>query len=134
MASIGYNAKIEFSTTEGGTYAALVSSPTKIMIPSLDVSRVETTHLQSPGRTKEYVAGLFDPAAVPVESRYVKSDYLALKAIEGSVRWFKISSNDGTPLTAIFPGYVHKIETDFEAEVVSPMNFEIQTTGEVTVA
>lgn len=133
-ASIGYDALIESSTTEAGTYTALVTEPTLITIPSIEVSRVDATHLQSPGRTKEYIPGMFDPAAASYEANYVKADYLALKALEGVARWFKVSSPDTSALTATFPGYIHKIELEFTAEDVSKVKWEIQTTGEVTVA
>lgn len=133
-ASIGYDATIEKSDTEAGTYTALVTEPTLITIPSNEVSRVDATHLQSAGRTKEYVPGMFDPSAASYEANYVKADYLALKAIEGVVKWFKVSSPDTSAMTATFPGYIHKIELEFTAEEVSKVKWEIQTTGEVTVA
>jgi len=139
-ASIGYLANITTSATVGGSYTNLVSEPTMITVPTLEINRVDATHLQSPGRTKEYTPGMYDPSAASYEANYVKADYLVLKGFEGQVRYFKVTSSDpdgagaATPLTATFPGYIHKIELDFQTEDLAKMKWEIQTTGAATVA
>ncbi len=140
QASIGYLANIQHSPTQAGTYADLVAEPTTVTIPSIEVSRVEATHLQSPDRVKEYIPGMHDPSAVSYEANYIKADYLSLKAIEGKVRWFKVTSGDPdgagplAAMTATFPGYVHKLEVEFQAEDVTKIKWEIQTTGAIVVA
>jgi hypothetical protein len=139
-ASIGYLANISVSDTQGGTYTALVSEPTMVSVPSTEVSRIEATHLQSPGRSKEYVPGLKDPSAVSYEANYVKTDFVALKTIEGLVKWFRVTSGDPdgagpmAAMTATFPGYLHKLEIEFQPEDLNKMKWEIQTTGDVTIA
>jgi hypothetical protein len=140
IASIGYLANITSSATLGGTYTALVTEPTMVTIPTVEVSKVDATHLQSPGRTKEYIPGMYDPSAASYEANFVKADYLTLQGFVGQVRYFKVSSPDPdgagalTGMTCTFPGYVHKIETDAQSEDLIKMKWEIQTTGAPTYA
>lgn len=135
--SIGYLANIEVSDTQNGTYTALVTEPTLITIPHFEVTKVKATHLQSPNKRNEYIPGMFDQSAESYEANYIKADYIALKAIEGLVKWFKISSSDpdgagaATPMVTKFPGYVHKVTTDFKAEDLSVMKWEIQPTNDI---
>lgn len=133
-ATIGYLARIESSLTQAGTYTTLCVEPTVLELPSVDIDRVESTHLASPNRTRQYVVGLSDPTSIPVETNYVRTEFLTLKGLEGAARWFRISSPDSPALTGTFPGYIHKVTTKFEPASVNKTTFEIQLTGAITVA
>lgn len=134
-ASIGYLAKIQHSATSGGTYVDLVSEPTMVSIPSVEISEIDATHLQSPNRYKEKIPGMYTLSPESYEANYVKDDYLALKGIEGEVRYFKITSGDPdgagpmAALTVTFPGYVHRVKVDFSAEDLNKLTWEIVPNG-----
>jgi hypothetical protein len=141
-ASIGYDADILVSDTLNGTYTSLLSEPLVVSVPTDSVNKVKATHLKSPGRTNEYVPGMFDPGEASYEANWTKEDFAALFALKGVVKYFKIVSpdRDGTgPITRqsyTFPGYPTNIELSFSVDDGSPtkMTFDIVSTGVTVVA
>jgi hypothetical protein len=131
-ASIGYLAKIQHSATINGTYVDLISEPTMVNVPASEVSRVDCTHLQSPGRTKEYSPGMIDPGAAQYECNYTKADYLKLAGLVAVTQFFRVFSPDvvgNDPLESTFQGYIHNVQLQHQAEELSKIQFEIQTSG-----
>jgi hypothetical protein len=70
-ARIGWGGEVHLSTD--GTTTALVElvEVTSFGLPDEDVDEVEVTHLKSPNRRKEFIAGLSDGGEVEVSLNYV---------------------------------------------------------------
>lgn len=59
LADIGYDASFGIEGATAGTFVA-VAEIVAITPPGLTRGAVEATHLKSPGRTKEFIPGLFE--------------------------------------------------------------------------
>ena len=67
-ASIGWNGEIKVKFS-GTTFTELMHV-TGIKLPSYVREQIEITHLKSPGRRKQFVAGMYDEATVEVALNY----------------------------------------------------------------
>lgn len=83
------NAAIGYSTTfgiknGGGTYDN-VAEVTKVKPPNYSRDAVDATHMESPDRFREYIAGLMDAGEVSIELNYVPatSDVLVAAMVAG---------------------------------------------------
>lgn len=61
---IGYGAKVSFKIGAGvATFLAEVNS---IGLPNPQISDVDATHFESPGRAREYIPGLIENGEIPI--------------------------------------------------------------------
>ena len=90
-----WNSKLQRATASGGPFTD-VGEVVSIGGPSVDVSVVEVTHLASPSRAKEFIAGLIDPGEFEFEANFLKADFNTLwgDCVAGTSRWFKVIFSD----------------------------------------
>lgn len=69
-ASIGYGSLLEIST-DGGSNWDEIAEVFSITPPSSSVDIVDVTHMQSPGRDREFILGLNDPGEASMELNFV---------------------------------------------------------------
>jgi hypothetical protein len=120
-ARIGWGGKIYLSTDNTEANLVQLQEVTDCTFPSDEVDEVEATHLQSPGRRREYISGLIDGGEVTVNMNYVPggaTDLLLTAAKEaGTTRKvrFVIPSDDGTgsaDWNIVTSGFVKKYAPD----------------------
>jgi hypothetical protein len=145
MATIGYTAKLAVKTT--GSFVDVSPEVVTISVPAVEVSSVESTHLNVTDGFKTYVPGLKNAGTLSFEANYTKDAYTTLDNIRGllksgsnDIEWrITAPDEDGagafTPQTFIFKGFVMKTEgPTFEPEGLAKLKCEVQITGKVTVA
>lgn len=69
-ALIGYGALLEISTDSGSTWTE-IEEVFNITPPSSSVDIIDATHMQSPGRDREFIVGLNDPGECSMEMNFV---------------------------------------------------------------
>jgi hypothetical protein len=108
-AIIGYGATFEVETSAGSGVFTELAEITSISPPNLAVDEVEVTHMSSPDRTKEFIAGLTDPGDMSVELNYIPAsatdDFILAWRTDGSTRSCRITYPDETT-TDTFPAFV----------------------------
>jgi hypothetical protein len=84
-AEIGYGAVIDLSTDDGSTWDSGGQVAGDITPPSATVDVIEASHMQSPGRIKEYITGMSDPGECSYPIHFnagsaIDDRYLAIRA------------------------------------------------------
>lgn len=69
-ARIGWGGKVYLSTDNTEANLAELAEVVEVTFPSDETDEVEATHLQSPGRRKEFIAGLIDGGEVTIMNNY----------------------------------------------------------------
>lgn len=69
-ARIGWGGKVYLSTDDTEANLAELAEVVDVTFPSDEVDEVEATHLQSPGRRKEFIPGLIDGGEVTITNNY----------------------------------------------------------------
>lgn len=147
MATIGYTAKLQVK--KASDFEDVSPEVVTITVPAIEVSSVESTHLNVTDGFKTYVPGLKNAGVLSFEANYTKDAYVLLDGIRGKLKegttdieW-KITAPDEdggatpsmfTPQTFTFKGFVMKTELAFEPEGVAKIKAEVQVVGKVTVA
>ncbi|MGR3749590.1 phage tail tube protein [Paracoccus sp. (in: a-proteobacteria)] len=70
MANIGYGTTVEVGVGETPVWTALAGVK-DVSLPDSQVDEVEVTSMDSPNRTREYIAGLNDNGEVSMDMNYV---------------------------------------------------------------
>jgi len=70
-ARIGWGGEVHLSTDNTTANLAELVEVISFGLPDQDVAEVEVTHLKSPGRYREFIAGLADRGSVEVTLNYV---------------------------------------------------------------
>lgn len=118
-AAIGYRSKF-YMFDSGQSPAAFVAlgEVTNIEPPSDEIDLVDATHMDSPNRRREYIAGLTDGGDVVVEGNYVPGgatdDLIILKKDLGAAVSCKIQfpNNITWVFDAIITGYEIQVPVD----------------------
>lgn len=69
-ALIGYGSLLEIST-DGGSNWDEIAEVFSITPPSSEVDVIDVTHMQSPGRDREFILGLNDPGSASIECNFI---------------------------------------------------------------
>jgi hypothetical protein len=140
IARIGWGSKVLISTDETEANLVELGEVKGFSLPDDEVEEIDATHLQSPGRRREFVPGMIDGGEVEVTMNFdpgSASDLLieAAKAA-GDTRYvrFVISSPDGTAdshydTTGFVKGYARG---PFAPDAISEATLRLRITGEVT--
>lgn len=102
IARIGWGGKVYLSTDNTEANLAELAEVVDCTFPTDETDEVEATHLQSPGRRKEFIAGLIDGGEVTITNNYdpgSATDLLLTAAKDaGTARKvrFVIPDNSGT--------------------------------------
>jgi hypothetical protein len=70
-ALLGYGAVFEIATENSPDSYVALAEVTNITPPSADVDQVDTTHMQSPGRYREFIDGLIDGGECSCEINFI---------------------------------------------------------------
>lgn len=72
-AMLGYGSHFQVETNPGDSPNVFLDlgEVTNITPPSFQVDQVDTTHMQSPGRIREFIDGLIDPGECSFEMNYI---------------------------------------------------------------
>lgn len=116
QASIGYGTVLEIalaSSPSAFTYIAETKSHTP---PSFTDSTVEVTHMQSPNRTREFIAGLVDAGESSHEMNYIPGSVsdAFIRSIAGQNLVVRLSFPNGRQMiyNAVRSGYEVDVPTD----------------------
>jgi predicted secreted protein len=115
-AQLGYGSKFLMAALANSTTLTKLAEVTSVSLPNEQVAEVEVTHYESPGRTREYIAGLNDAGELTIEINWVPGSatdtLIAAAKADGKVRTMRItvpgSSTNGQMYT--FPGFVRGFE------------------------
>lgn len=137
-AMIGYGGKVFVESADSPndsppSYNEL-AEVTNITPPNFETDDVDVTHMQSPNRTREFIAGLTDPGEASFEMNWVPgsaSDIILinLKTAATVVNW-KMQWPNGTYWE--FTGYVKGYETSAQTEDKMGATVTIKVAGAVT--
>lgn len=120
-ARIGWGGKVYISTDATEANLTELAEVVDCTFPTDETDEVEATHLQSPGRRKEFIAGLIDGGEVTITNNYdpgSSTDLLLTAAKEaGTTRKvrFVIPDNSGTGAAdwnIVTSGFVKKYAPD----------------------
>lgn len=95
-ADIGYNSTFGMADVEAGPFPA-IAGVVSITPPSKSRDAVDKTHLKSPDRYKEFMAGMKDGSEAKIGLNFAPSVAAALDAaFEDGVKWCQITFPDET--------------------------------------
>lgn len=99
-ARIGWGGKVYLSTDNTEANLALLAEVVDTTFPQDETDEVEATHLNSPGRRKEFISGLIDGGEVTINLNYIPgsaTDLLLTDALEdGTTRKVRFVIPDET--------------------------------------
>lgn len=106
MIGYGSSVRIGRGTTPTWTAVALVGD---LELPDEQADEIETTHMKSPGRRKQFIAGLLDSGEFTIPTNYIPGSatdtlFHELKASGEDVLIEITITGDGTPET--FSGFL----------------------------
>jgi hypothetical protein len=127
-AIIGKGTTFGSSATSGGTYTNFAEI-LKVGFPKPTTKDIEATNMDS--LMEEFIQGLPSAGEVDVEQNYNKADLIALYAMVGVKKFFKITLPDAAVFT--FGGFVKEPTGDsgFGDKLVT--KFKVKITGAVTL-
>lgn len=141
-AQIGYGAT--FAIGDGATPTEAFTALAEVISinpPSDSIDMPEATHLSSPNRTKEYIAGLNDPGECALTINFLpgEADDDAIQALRGlssptnfQITYPAIAGNPQVKWT--FAGYLTGYEPDVPIGDRMTANVRIKVTGSYTVS
>ncbi len=111
-AKIGYGTRIYMMATASASVLTKLAEVTSVTPPEDEVAEVEVTHYESPGRTREFIAGLADAGSTTVEMNWVPGsatdELLTVAKADRLVRTFRIVTPPGEGSQQFtFPAYVN---------------------------
>ncbi|MBO9589066.1 phage tail tube protein [Devosia sp.] len=100
-AEIGYGSVFEMADQDTPTVFIALGEVTNVDPGDDQQARVEVTHYQSPGRTREYIPGMIEPGSATVEMNYVPGSAtdLAILAMVGKKNIGRITLPNGVRKT-----------------------------------
>ncbi|MBB4185825.1 hypothetical protein GGE07_002475 [Sinorhizobium terangae] len=96
-ASIGYGITFEMADAATPTVFTYIAEIYDVTPPSDETDQVDATHMQSPGRNREFIEGLTDPGEASFEMNYVpgSASDKALIAAKGKRKWCRVTFPNG---------------------------------------
>lgn len=96
-ASIGYGITFEMADAAAPTVFTYIAEIYDVTPPSDSTDSVDTTHMQSPNKTREFIDGLTDPGEASFEMNLVpgSDSDKALIAAKGKRKWCRITFPNG---------------------------------------
>ncbi|TZG26506.1 phage tail tube protein [Sphingomonas montanisoli] len=139
-AKLGFGSAFYMGATGVATEVTKIAEVTSVSPPNEQRADVEVTHYESPGQTREYIAGLIDPGEITVSINWVPGsptdDLLVTAKNDGAVRQMKIKvpGAAATPEQFKFPGIVKGFERTVPIDGQMTANVTIRIAGAVTQA
>ena len=134
-AILGYFTKFSIhSEASPPTYVELVEV-TEVVFPNIQADDVDVTHMQSPAKTREYIAGFKEPGECSVTCNWIDDNTTDARLIElhtsGATRSMRITTPRG--MTYTFNGYVKGIERTSPIDDRRTITATMKVAGAVTV-
>lgn len=133
-----WGAKLEAST-DGGTTWAVISASSGIVVQESEPEYVDVTSLDSPGRTREFIQGMFDPGSTDLEIGYTPDNYAKLLGWKANGTLIKFRSTlpvyEGQSAGDVFEcaGYVNpKVVNGTDVTAVLKISMGIKFSGDQT--
>lgn len=116
-ASIGYGSYFHISQDAGDNWTE-IAEVFDITPPSSTVDQIDATHMQSPSRTREFIAGLSDPGSASFEMNFVPGSVsdLKIQEIRGTGEQVQCRVTFPNSVTWIFTGQIESYEPAIPTE------------------
>lgn len=130
---LGYGTTVEFSENSGATWFKLAGIQ-DVEIPFGEADEVEVTHMESPNRTREFIAGLKTQNDITIPMLYVKDSATdtKIKTLHGSgdtilIRFGDVDDTSYITFTGFVKNYSIKRPVDGPrtAELTLKVNAEV---------
>lgn len=137
-AQIGYGSKFLMQALPNATALTKLAEVTSVSLPNEQIAEVEVTHYESPGRTREYIAGLNDAGELTIGINWIAgsaTDKLIVAAkVDGKVRTMRVVVPDSTANGQMFtfPGFIRGYERDAPIDDRMTAQITIRIAGAVT--
>ncbi|KKX28227.1 phage tail tube protein [Rhizobium sp. LC145] len=97
QASIGYGTTFEMADAATPTDFVYVSEVFNLSLGSEATDQIDATHMQSPGKFREYIDGLTDPGELTFEMNYIpgSDSDRKISAAKGKRKWTRITFPNG---------------------------------------
>ena len=136
-AIIGYGTTFSVETVAGNGIYVELAEITNLTPPNMSVDDIEVTHMQSPDRTKEFIAGLADPGEMSLEMNFIpgsSSDDLILAwRAAGDTRSCRIDYADNSAVDT-FPAYVKSYSSTMGVAEALKASLSLKVAGAVVRA
>lgn len=143
-AILGFGTRFYLQATVGAAALTKVAEVTSVTPPNEQVAEVEVTHYESPGRTREFIAGLNDAGDMSFEINWVPGNatdsLIATAKADGLVRTMRIVTPaiPGTPGSPgqqfTFPGFVRGFERGIPIDDKMTATITVRVAGAVVQA
>jgi predicted secreted protein len=139
-AKLGYGSRFYMAATAGASALTKLAEVTSVSLPNEQIAEVEVTHYESPGRTREYIAGLNDAGEITIGMNYLPGsdtdDLIVAAKADGAVRTMRITVPDGSTNGQhfTFPGFVRGYERDIPLDDKMTAQVTIRVAGAVVQA
>jgi predicted secreted protein len=136
-AKLGYGSKFLMAALASSSALTKLAEVTSVTLPNEQVAEVEVTHYESPGRTREFIAGLNDAGEITIGMNYLAgsaTDALIVAAkADGAVRTMRIVVPDGTAngQAFTFPGFIRGYERDVPIDDKMTAQVTVRVAGAV---
>lgn len=136
-AKLGYGSRFFMKKLANSTVLTKCAEVTGVSLPNEQVAEVEVTHFESPGRTREYIAGLNDAGEITIGMNYLPGsdtdDMIVAAKADGAVRTMRVTVPDGTENGQFFtfPGFVRGYERDVPIDDKMTAQVTIRIAGSV---
>jgi predicted secreted protein len=112
-AKIAYGSKLEVENAAGSGVFVQVAEIKSVSKPNASVDEVEVTHMESPGRAKEFIAGLTDYGTIEFDLNFVPNSaadtFIEAWRASGETRSTRVTYG-ATAVKDTFPSFVQGYE------------------------
>lgn len=133
-AEIAYEMGLEVETAAGSGVYFELGEVTEIPEPNEQVDQQEATHMKSPGRRKEFVAGLTDPGDMAIQGNYIHGSptdaFIKAWRLSGENRSTRIVFEDATGTE--FPSFVTGYDKPHSVGQVRKFTLNLKVAGDLT--
>lgn len=133
-----WGAKLEASTDDGATWEVIAES-SGIVVQESEPEYIDVTSLDSPGRSREFIQGMFDPGSTDLEIGYTPDSYEKLLGwkMNGTLVKFKstLPAYEGQSTGDVFEcaGYVNpKVVNGTDVTAALKISMGIKFSGEMS--
>lgn len=139
-AQIGYGSKFLMQELASSSALTKLAEVTSVSLPNEQVSEVEVTHYESPGKTREFISGLNDAGEITISMNFLsgsETDELIEGAkADGKTRTMRVVVPDGNANGQMytFPGFVKGYERSVPIDDKMTADVTIRVAGAVVHA